>query len=154
MRTSSKLLIILLCSSILLLTTIRPVAANPTNNLVLPTTVVFDTFYHRNMPITQYSFDQLDTMMGTAEFRRWNDMTTVCESVYIMFGTTSTNCAGLPVHINVRSAVARAYVSFTILPSPPMVIPVYTVDPAPPPQQSMMVVDPIYPPWSPTDNPY
>src|SRR4051812_46355319 len=105
----------------------------------LPAYNVFDPFYRQNELITRCSYEELTDMMGTADFRRWNDMEDVCQSMDLMFGHTPPYCARTPVLEFPRAPTARAYVMFQVIPRP--------VAPDP---RSVLIVDPVYPPWTPT----
>jgi hypothetical protein len=116
----------------------------------LPVSNVYDPIDGRNQPITYYSYDQLARMMTSASFRQWNDEEKVCRSIEIIYGRAPVSCGGYGVGTYPQSiftpGTARAYVSFQILPPPPVEPPVGV--------KQVLLVDPVYPPWSPTYDPY
>lgn len=85
----------------------------------LPVVNVYDPITHKNEPIEQYTYDDLDWLLGQLAFRQWNDLDRVCESMVILFGRASPRCA--PVHVappGVRPATLKGYVDFEMRPSP------------------------------------
>jgi hypothetical protein len=151
----SSPLIVLLCT-LTLLSAIHGAGARGSAPPDLPLINVYSPDDHRNVPVTSLSFAELDVITMSAPGREWNDMTRLCDSMYLLYGRYGQGCAASmqPRHRPSR-VMSFATVGFTILPSPqqPFVAP--PTGPVPVPIHGpILVVDPVYPPWPPTYNPY
>ena len=134
--------------AVVLLLVVSPVAAHDEEDLrkILPIVNVWNPETHKNEPIWEYTFEEIDEYMHTnPRFWDWNDIPRMCESMIIVFGRQSTLCPGGPQYVSgpqYGRSTSRAYVSFELLPPPP-----------PPPRPYVAYVDPVYPPWRPVYHP-